>query len=99
MEGFGLLAISAQQKQRQVAGCNQSTNPRHGFGELILAYMGLLKSLEISCEPVLIGSKGYGRSSIVPYPFLNQFDEILLLATPDGKPQFLDLSDPLAPFG
>ncbi|GAB2494802.1 DUF3857 domain-containing protein [Algoriphagus taiwanensis] len=68
-------------------------------GELILAYMGLLKSMGISCEPVLIGSKGYGRSSIVPYPFLNQFDEILLLATLDGKPQLLDLSDPLAPFG
>ncbi len=68
-------------------------------GELILAYMGILKSLGIECNPVLIGSKGYGRSEIVPFPFLNQFDEILLLATLDGQQQFLDLSDPLAPFG
>jgi hypothetical protein len=68
-------------------------------GELILAYMGILKSQGIECHPVLIGSKGYGRSEIVPFPFLNQFDEILLLAKLDGDFQFLDLSDPLAPFG
>lgn len=68
-------------------------------GELILAYMGILKSLGIECNPLLIGSKGYGRSDIVPFPFLNQFDEILLVANLDGQTQFLDLSDPLAPFG
>jgi hypothetical protein len=68
-------------------------------GELILAYMGILKSQGIECNPVLIGSKGYGRSEIVAFPFLNQFDEILLLAKLDGNLQFLDLSDPLAPFG
>ncbi|MBN7809591.1 DUF3857 and transglutaminase domain-containing protein [Algoriphagus sp. H41] len=68
-------------------------------GELILAYMGILKSLGIECNPVLIGSKGYGRSQIVPFPFLNQFDEILLIANLDGEQQFLDLSDPMAPFG
>lgn len=68
-------------------------------GELILAYMGILKSQGIECNPVLIGSKGHGRSEIVSFPFLNQFDEILLLAKLDGNLQFLDLSDPLAPFG
>lgn len=67
--------------------------------ELILAYMGILRSLGITCDPVLIGSKGYGRSELVSFPFLNQFDEILLLANLDGKLQFLELSDPLAPFG
>ncbi|WP_332911993.1 hypothetical protein [Algoriphagus boritolerans] len=30
---------------------------------------------------------------------MNQFDEILLLVKLDGNLQFLDLSDPLAPFG
>lgn len=68
-------------------------------GELILAYMGILKSQGIECNPVLIGSKGYGRSEIVPFPFLTQFNQILLLAKLDGNLQFLDLSDPLAPFG
>ncbi|MFC5626827.1 DUF3857 domain-containing protein [Algoriphagus winogradskyi] len=68
-------------------------------GELMLALMGVLKSEGIPCEPVLIGSKGYGRSDLVPFPFLNQFDEILLLAVLDGKPQYLDLSQPDAPFG
>ena len=67
--------------------------------ELMLALMGVLKSEGISCEPVLIGSKGYGRSDLVPFPFLNQFDEILLLTELDGKRQFLDLSQPDAPFG
>ena len=67
--------------------------------ELMLALMGVLKSEGITCEPVLIGSKGYGRSDIVPFPFLNQFDEIILLADLDGKPQYLDLSLSDAPFG
>ena len=79
---------------------NQLLKSRKGApGELILAYMGLLRSLGITCDPVLIGSKGYGRSNLVPFPFLNQFDEILLLANLDGKIQYLDLSDRHAPFG
>lgn len=67
--------------------------------ELMLTLMGILKSVGITCDPVLIGSKGYGRSDLVPFPFLNQFDEILLLAELDGKPQYLDLSQTDAPFG
>ncbi len=79
---------------------NQLLKSRNGSpGELILAYMGILKAQGITCEPVLIGSKGYGRSELVQFPFLNQFDKILLLAELDGKQQFIDLSDPLAPFG
>ncbi|WBL42673.1 DUF3857 domain-containing protein [Algoriphagus halophytocola] len=67
--------------------------------EVMLTLMGVLKSVGIACEPVLIGSKGYGRSNLVPFPFLNQFDEVLLLAVLDGKPQFIDLSLSDAPFG
>jgi len=67
--------------------------------ELMLTLMGILKSVGITCDPVLIGSKGYGRSELVQYPFLNQFDEILLLTELDGSLQFLDLTDVLAPFG
>ncbi|TXE14675.1 DUF3857 domain-containing protein [Algoriphagus aquimarinus] len=67
--------------------------------ELMLTLMGVLKSEGITCEPVLIGSKGYGRSDVVPFPFLNQFDEILLLTELDGKQHFLDLSQADAPFG
>lgn len=79
---------------------NQLLKSRNGApGELILAYMGILKANGIPCDPVLIGSKGHGRSEMVQFPFLNQFDEIILLAELDGKQQFIDLSDPLAPFG
>lgn len=67
--------------------------------ELVLLLMGILKSQGITCDPVLIGSKGNGRTHIVPFPFLSQFDEILLKAELDGKTQYLDLSDPYAPFG
>lgn len=67
--------------------------------ELNLALMGILKSVGISCDPVLIGSKGSGRSELATFPFLNQFDGILLMATIDGNTQILDLEDPLAPFG
>ena len=67
--------------------------------EVMLTLMGVLKSVGITCEPVLIGSKGYGRSELVPFPFLNQFDEVLLLAVLDGKPRFIDLSLMDAPFG
>lgn len=68
-------------------------------GEMNLALMGLLKSMGISCDPILIGSKGNGRSELVPFPFMNQFDEILLYAELDGKGHYLDLADPIAPFG
>lgn len=79
---------------------NQLLKAKKGSpGDLILAYMGILKSQGITCDPVLIGSKGYGRSELVMFPFLNQFDEILILAELDGKQQFIDLSDPMAPFG
>jgi|GEM_PF-351723 lipocalin len=67
--------------------------------EMNLALMGLLKSMGISCDPILIGSKGNGRSDLVPFPFMNQFDEILLYAELDGKSQYLDLIDPMVPFG
>lgn len=67
--------------------------------ELNLAYMGVLRSMGITSHPILIGSKGNGRSYLVPFPFLNQFDEILIQAELDGEVYFLDLSDPLAPFG
>lgn len=67
--------------------------------EMILALMGLLKSTGIQVEPVMIGSKGYGRTHLVPYPFLSQFDEILLLANLDGEEVFIDLNDKMAPFG
>ncbi|MEB2783471.1 DUF3857 domain-containing protein [Algoriphagus persicinus] len=67
--------------------------------ELMLTLMGILKSMGIKCDPVLIGSKGYGRSELVQYPFLNQFDEVLLLTELDGSLQFLDLTDLMAPFG
>ncbi|MDR7128545.1 hypothetical protein J2X69_000877 [Algoriphagus sp. 4150] len=79
---------------------NQLLKSRVGSpAELMLALMGVLKSVGITCEPVLIGSKGYGRSDLVPFPFLNQFDEILLLAELDGESRFLDLSQSNAPFG
>lgn len=79
---------------------NQLLKSRTGSPvEMMLALMGLLKSAGIKCDPVLIGSKGYGRSELVQTPFLNQFDEILLLAELDGTLQYLDLSDKKAPFG
>lgn len=67
--------------------------------ELSLLLMGILKSLGITCDPVLIGSKGNGRTNIISFPFLSQFDEILLRAELDGEVKYLDLSDQDAPFG
>lgn len=67
--------------------------------ELNLALMRVLNSIGIQCSPVLIGSKGNGRSELVTFPFLNQFNEIILLAQLDGESVYLDLSDPIAPFG
>jgi hypothetical protein len=79
---------------------NQLLKSRTGSpAEMMLTLMGLLKSAGIKCEPVLIGSKGYGRSELVQTPFLTQFDEILLLAEVDGSLQYLDLNDKMAPFG
>ncbi|EAZ81925.1 DUF3857 domain-containing protein [Algoriphagus machipongonensis] len=79
---------------------NQLLKTRTGSPqELSLLLMGILKSQGITCDPVLIGSKGNGRTDIVPFPFLNQFDEILLRTELDGEVKFIDLSDKDAPFG
>lgn len=67
--------------------------------ELDLALMGILRSMGIECHPILVGSKGSGRSDLVPFPFINQFNSVLLHAKLDGKEYLLDLEDPLAPFG
>jgi hypothetical protein len=67
--------------------------------EVNLALMGILNSLGISCQPILVGSKGSGRSELVSFPFLNQFNSIMLIATVEGQKYYLDLEDPLAPFG
>lgn len=79
---------------------NQLLKSRTGTPEeLNLALMGILTSLDIECAPVLIGSKGSGRSNLVPFPFLNQFNNIIISAQLDGKRYYLDMSDPSAPFG
>jgi hypothetical protein len=67
--------------------------------ELDLALMGILTSLGIECHPILVGSKGSGRSDLVPFPFINQFNSMVLLAKLDGNEYLLDLEDPIAPFG
>lgn len=52
--------------------------------------IALLKSNNIDAYPLLISSKGNGRSKLVEYPFINQFNQMIVLAKIDGKTYFLD---------
>lgn len=96
-DNFGLSDFKGFWPQQTISQLLKSK--KGSAEELNLALMGVLKSIGIECDPLLIGSKGNGRSELVPFPFMNQFNEIILLARLDGESVYLDLSDPVAPFG
>lgn len=58
-----------------------------------LLLVALLKAQGIDAYPYLISSKGNGRSKLVQYPFINQFNQMIAVALIDGDYYFLDGAD------
>ncbi|WP_291788758.1 DUF3857 domain-containing protein [Cecembia sp.] len=71
-------------------------NSRPELNLLLLAY---LNQHGIEADPVLISSKGNGRSNIIDSPFADQFNQLILTVMADGKSYFVDVTNKEVPFG
>lgn len=71
-------------------------NSRPELNLLLLAY---LNQNGIDAYPVLISSKGNGRSNIIDSPFADQFNQLILAVMADGKSYFVDVTNKEIPFG
>lgn len=69
---------------------------RPDINMLLLAY---LTQNGIEAYPVLISSKGNGRSNIVDSPFADQFNQLILAVIADGKVYYVDATSKQVPFG
>lgn len=72
---------------------------RGSRAEINLSLLAHLNANKIESFPVLISSKGNGRSTLVEAPFAGQFNQLILLVKADGKEFFVDATDPKIPFG
>ncbi|WP_246581595.1 DUF3857 domain-containing protein [Echinicola shivajiensis] len=67
--------------------------------ELNLLLIAMLRANGIDADPILISSKGNGRSYLVQFPFVRQFNRLIVKANIDEKEIFLDTSNEHVPFG
>ncbi|RPA67061.1 DUF3857 domain-containing protein [Cyclobacteriaceae bacterium YHN15] len=67
--------------------------------DLNLALLSYLRQNGIIAHPLLISSKGNGRSRLVDTPFIDQFDQLIIYTKVDGKEFYLDATDKNNPFG
>jgi hypothetical protein len=67
--------------------------------DINLALLSYLRQNGIIAHPLLISSKGNGRSRLVDSPFIDQFDQIIIYTKVDGKEYYLDATDKNNPFG
>jgi hypothetical protein len=66
--------------------------------DLNLTLVTGLRALGISAAPVLTSTRSHGKPLEI-YPFLDQFNHVIVIATLDGKPTFMDLGDRYLPMG
>jgi len=52
--------------------------------------VAMLNAQGIEAYPYLISSKGNGRSKLVQYPFINQFNQVIAVALIDGNYYYMD---------
>lgn len=64
------------------------------IGSLNLFLVGLLKGAGIEVYPVVLSTRGHGLIS-KDNPFTQSFNYVIALAIVDGKPVFIDASEPL----
>ncbi|MFD2033507.1 DUF3857 domain-containing protein [Belliella marina] len=86
--------IIPSQTQKELINAKSGTK-----ADINLIMMSLLHSKGIEANPVLISSKGNGRSKLVEYPFISQFNQLIIQAIIDGQPIYLDASSYGLPMG
>ncbi|GGZ34765.1 hypothetical protein GCM10007049_30200 [Echinicola pacifica] len=70
-----------------------------GSTELNLLLLALLRANNIEAYAMLISTRGNGRSQLVQFPFVSQFNDLILSIKIDDKDYYLDLSEEDMPFG
>jgi len=74
-------------------------NKKGNRAEINLSLMALLHASGIEAHPVMISSKGNGRSDLVSFPFADQFNHLLLVVNTEDKLHFVDACSPNRPLG
>nr|MBI1231703.1 DUF3857 domain-containing protein [Cytophagales bacterium] len=74
-------------------------NKKGSRAEINLTLMALLKASDIEAHPVFISSKGNGRSNLISFPFADQFNHLMLVASTDDKLYYIDACNPNRPLG
>ncbi len=69
-------------------------NKKGNRAEINLALMALLNASGIEAHPVLISSKGNGRSDLVTFLFADQFNHLMLVVNTEDKLHFVDACNP-----
>ncbi|WP_108823457.1 DUF3857 domain-containing protein [Dysgonomonas sp. Marseille-P4361] len=64
------------------------------IGSLNLFLIGLLEGAEIEVYPIVLSTRGHGLISISA-PFTQSFNYVIAMAVVDGKPIYIDASEPL----
>ncbi len=67
-------------------------------GELNLMLLALLREAGIKAYPVMMSTRRHGKV-LETYPLDDQFNHVLVHATVDGKPMFLDTNNEYRPIG
>lgn len=67
--------------------------------DINLTLMAYLRQNGLTAYPLLISSKGNGRSRLVDTPFLDQFNQLIIYTKIDDKEYFLDATNSERPFG
>ena len=64
--------------------------------DMNLLLVALLNEAGIKTRPVILGTRSYGKA-IESYPIIDDYNYVLAYTERDGKPIFLDATDPLLP--
>lgn len=67
--------------------------------DINLTLLAQLRSNGLNAYPVMLSSKGNGRSRLVDSPFLDQFNQLIVLTVLDGREYYLDATNEAYTFG
>lgn len=74
-------------------------NKKGNRAEINLSLMALLNASGVEAHPVMISSKGNGRSDLVTFPFADQFNHLMLVVNTEDKLHFVDACSSSRPLG
>ncbi len=72
---------------------------RGNSADINLTLIAYLKANGFNAYPLMISTKGNGRSVLVDTPFLDQFDQLIALVMIEDKEYYLDATSNELPFG